>query len=339
MLQKTSFITLISSIFLSASSLDIGGSWGYSPIDMVRGEKTHSVLINPATLNRIKTTNALTIDLDTNLAFTEDTLNFIQKLESSSSDTQEVSSLMEKNIGKVLSFSSDIFIPMYREEKGFKWLLGFYNSLDGYFITHSGFGSKGAMESYIEKYRALVGTFAFEKSNIEYGFNIKAIEKLQTIHAYSIGEIIETDSFMDYFDNEYTQKEQALAFDAGVSYLLSDNQLQPKLALSILNMGDTSFNELGSLPSTTNIGLAFNQMVFNTQVLKFEVDYIDLFAHQENSSFEDSLRLGMSSRFFDNSLHLSTGILYQSLTFGIEYNYSIFNIALNSYVQKIPNHP
>ena len=64
------------------------------------------------------------------------------------------------------------------------------------------------------------------------------------------------------------------------------------------------------------------------------MDYIDLFGVEQGSSFRDSMRFGVSRKFFDNSLTLESGILNESLTFGIDYQYSIFNISISSYREK-----
>jgi hypothetical protein len=238
---------------------------------------------------------------------------------------------MKKNIGKTLSFQANSFASIYKKENQYCWLIGLNNDINGYFITHSGFGSKGAMESSIEKYRAIVGTLSSHQQNLQYAVTLKAIEKYETIHNYSIGEIIENEDIADYFDNKYTKKEKAIAIDTGISYKLPSNSfntniVDTKVALSVLNIGDTTFKELGKIPSTTNIGFSskYNEFLFG-------IDYRDLFKAEQNSNFKDSIRFGLSRSFLDNRLTLSSGILYEDFTFGLTYQYSILNISLSSY--------
>ncbi|NEW59821.1 hypothetical protein GSY74_00875 [Sulfurovum sp. bin170] len=316
------FITLslpANSLVLNPNSIGRGG------VDMALGGSSNSIFSNPSNLTTIGVDELVVEPIDSSIALNEDTLDFLTELSSDADNSKKVSALMKKNIGKTLSFRANNFASIYKTPGRYSWLFGLQNDISGYFITHSGFGSIGAMESYIERYRSAVGTLSFSQNSLSYGVNIRAIEKYQTIHNYSIGEMIESDSFMEYFDNEYTQKEEAVALDTGISYKLPN----AKLAFSILNIGDTSFKEIGEIPSTTNIGFSSNYRKF-----LFGMDYIDLFGAEYDANFEDSIRFGISRSFFDDSLTLSSGILYEGLTFGVDYRYSILNISLSSFKEK-----
>ena len=292
---------------------------------MAIGGESKSILLNPANLCKVADKNINIEYLNSSIALNRDTISFIEAL-SSSNSSQKVSELMNKNIGKRLNFSANNFVSIYKTQNSYSWLVGLYSDIDGDFITHTGFGSIGAMESFVDRYSQLVTTFSFNQNSIEYGFNLKAIQKYQTIHNYTINEIIENDNILNYFDNKYTKREKAIALDMGAVYPFSDTPTEPKLALSILDIGDTSFKNLGSIPSTTNIGFSNIYREF-----LFGIDYMDIFQAKKDSSPKNSLRVGMSRTFLDNSLTLSSGILYQKLSFGIDYRYSNFDISISSY--------
>ena len=320
---KKGLYLILTTLTLTANSL------GYGGVDIAVGGSSNSIFSNPSNLTTISVDELEIEPIDFSIALNRDTLKFLTELSSDSDNAKKVSELMKKNIGKTLSFRSNNFASIYKSYNNYSWLFGLQNDISGHFITHSGFGSIGAMESYIERYRSIVSSLSSSYNNIDYGVNIRAIEKYLTIHNYSIGEMIENDSFTNYFDNKYTKKEETIAIDTGVSYRLKETSLDTKVALSILNIGDTSFGDIGSIPSTTNIGVSskYNKILFG-------MDYIDLFGTEDDSSFTNSIRLGISRDFFDNSLTFSSGILYESLTFGIDYHYSILDISISSYREK-----
>ena len=287
---------------------------------MLTSEDSRTILLNPANLDRLNNID-LKIDLDNSISLNGDTLDFVDSLITSSNNAQKVSNLMKKNIGKTLSFSENSFISIYKAQDSFSWLLGLYSDIDGYFITHSGFGSVGAMESFIERYSSIISSFALQKDSFRYGLNIKAIEKYQTIHNYTIGEIIDN-NILDYFNNRYRENQKAVGFDIGLIYQL----LNSKIGLSLLDIGDTDFKELGSIPSTTNIAFSKNYNSF-----LFNIDYIDIFQAKKFSSFKESISFGVSKSFLDNRLTLNSAILHQNLLFGIDYIFSIAHISLSTY--------
>jgi hypothetical protein len=332
MLPKSLYL-ILTTLTLTANSLILNpSSIGRGGIDMAVGDSSNSIFCNPSNLTTIGTRELTLEPIDFSIALNQDTLKFLTELSSDFDNAQKVSELMKKNIGKTLSFHSNNFASIYQTHDNYSWLLGLQNEISGHFITHSGFGSIGAMESYIERYQSAIAVVSSSHNDINYGVSIKAVEKYLTLHNYSVGEMIENDSFSEYFDNKYTKKEEAIALNAGVDYRLKETPLNTKIALSILNIGDTSFKEIGSIPSTTNLGISSKYNGF-----LFGMDYIDLFGAEHGVGSRDAIRLGMRRSFFDNDLTLSSGILYECFTFGIDYHYSILDISISTYREKVYN--
>lgn len=328
MIKKISlfFLTLVT---LEAESL--------SSLVTQRGGISNAIFLNPAKLQNNQNDSTLKVDfINSSLNLSDDSLNFLKELRSASSSSnknKEISQLLKKNIGNTLSFSAYNFSSISQVQEDLSWSVGIVNTIDGYFITHTGFGSKGAMESFIEKYKALVTTVNVKQEQLTYGINIKAIEKTQSMYNFSITEMIDNSSFSSYFDNKNSQDEQAMGLDAGVVYALPKDDFHTQLSLSLLNIGNTSFKTIGVLPSSTNMGLSLAPYE-NTFV---QIDYLDIFKHQENQHFEDTFRLYVSQDFLSNSLKINSGILQNALTFGVEYDYSVINIGLHSYKTKAYN--
>jgi hypothetical protein len=333
MISNFYFIILLLTLTIFANGLTLNpNSIGRGGVDIAIGDNPNSILNNPSNLNNI-VDKRLTIEpIDSSISLNKDTVDFLTELSSDFDNAKKVSELMKKNIGKRLSFRANNFTSIYSSYNNFSWLLGLQYDMSGHFITHSGFGSIGAMESYIERYKTIIGSISSSYKDIKYGVTIRGVEKYLTTHNYSIGEMIENDSFIDYFDNKYTQKEGAIAVDMGIKYRLKEIS-DTKVALSILNIGDTTFKELGSTPSIINIGVSskYNDYLFG-------IDYIDLFGAEQDSSFRNSIRVGVSRDFFNKSLTLSSGILHETFTFGVEYHYSILNISINSFREEEYNY-
>ena len=299
-----------------------------------KGGTDNAIFVNPAKLVYQNDNSKIKIDfLKSSLSLSDDSFTFLKELKeatSSSDKNREISELLKKNIGNPLSFSAYNFSSISQNKKAFSWSVGVADSIDGYFITHSGFGSKGAMESFIQKYKAVVTTFALKKENFSYGINLKSIKKTLSLHNYSIREMIDNSSFSDYFESKNSKEESAIGVDAGLIYNLENPLFNPKFSLSFLDIGDTSFQDIGTLPSTTNIGVSLTPY----QDMFIQFDYLDIFKHQKNQKFEDAFRVYLSQNFFNKQLKLNTGLLQNALSYGIEYNYSLINIALNSYKTK-----
>jgi len=295
---------------LNAESLNLN-SLGMGGVDISIGSNSKSIILNPANIPLKKN---IGVEFINAIFLNSRSLDFLKEL--SSNDSKKISDLMNRNIGKDLRVLEDNFLSVYGTSNSYSWLIGLYNSIDGKFITHTGFGSIGAMESFIDRYTMVIGTLSKMEENFRYGFNIRSVNRYKTIHNYTIGEIIETNSLFDYFDNRYTKSRDALAFDIGGVYSLNFGDI----GFSILDIGDTSFDKFGKIKSSANIGFS---TIYRDNLIG--IDYIDIFS----GGLKKSFRFGVSRDI--NSFTLSSGIFNGNLTFGLDYNYSIFKISLSGY--------
>ena len=283
-----------------------------------RGGEHNALFLNPTYLTSKSTAGEIEADIiNTSLIIDNHSLDFIKELKGADNNG-DISNLLKKNIGETLSLSANNFSSIYQTNTDIAWSIGIANTLDGYFITHSGFGSKRAMESFVEQYRALIGTIVLKQDYIEYGLNLKVIEKSQTIYNYSISEIASQESILDYFSNSHTKKESVLGIDAGVTYHLPNDSFHSKLSFALLNIGDTSFNELGLLKQASTIGLSLKP-----NDISIKIDYLN-----------NHLRGDISKKFFNKKLVLHSGLIYNAPSFGLSYQFSLVNIGLFSYKVK-----
>jgi hypothetical protein len=333
-MKKSLSLVLITS-FLTANNLMIEDSLGRGGVNIAIGGEANSIFANPAGIPFLSNKKLHISLISGNIALSPNSGKFMKELgsasnSSSSEKNKNISDLLNKNIGKPLHLSAHNFSAVYKSEEDFSWLVGTLSSVDASFITHTGFGSLGAMESQVDEYHALVTAIGIQEDNVKYGLTLKAINRYQILHNYSILEMIEANSFSYYFDNEYKKKKFAMALDAGVMYALKDNFYNTIVAFSILNIGNTRFAEMGTINETSNIGISMNPY----KNILVGIDYMDVFDQSNDPYASDNLRLGLSSNFFNNSLELSSGVYNESLTLGIDYQFTNFSIGLNTYTTK-----
>ncbi|CAA6816220.1 MAG: Unknown protein [uncultured Sulfurovum sp.] len=319
---------------LTANGLTIEENLGRGGVNLAIGGEANALFSNPAGIP-FTTAKVLEVNfMDSSLALSSDSMSFVKALNSASKSSRDknknISELLNKNIGKPLHLSANNFSSISQSEASFSWVVGVLSALDASFITHTGFGSLGAMESQVDEYHALVGAIAKEENNFRYGLSIKAINRYQIAHNYSITEMLEADSIGYYFDNEYKEKKFSMSVDAGLIYHMNENPYDLKIAFSLLNIGDTNFDALGRINETSNVGIAVKPY----KNMLVAIDYMDMFDQSNESYVADNLRIGVANKFFKNSLELSSGIYNQSLTLGVKYQLKYFNIGINTYKTK-----
>ena len=272
-----------------------------------------NIFFNPTELSKINYISS-SINLNNKSFFFLKELNSLE-------NNQEISQLLNRNIGKEIDFSLKNFLSLKYSTNNIIYSLGFASALDGYFISHSGFGSKRALESYITHYQTLIGTMVIQKKALKYGLNLKLMKKNQTIYNYSINQLNQKSMF-DYFDNEFTKKAYSLGLDIGINYQFSNNYLKPSLSLAFLNIGDTSFKALGSIKNSSNIKFSLQPKEMHIQM-----EYKD---HQ--------FRIDMSKKFLNNQLEIHSGINNQALSIGMSYQYNKIHLGIHSYKVTRFNH-
>ena len=283
-----------------------------------RGGEHNALFLNPTYLSYKPQKDTIEADIiNTSLIIDNQSLDFIKAL-NQVDNNRDISKLLKENIGETLTLSANNFSSIYQAKENIAWSIGIANSLDGYFITHSGFGSKRAMETSIEKNQALIGTAVLKQENLYYGLNLKLIKKSQTVYNYAINEMATQDSLWDYFDNSHTKKESAIGVDFGITYALPLESFKSKLSFAILDIGNSSFKELKAEKQSTTLGLSIEPKDSH-----IKIDY-----------FNNHLRADISKNFFNKKLELHSGIIYNALSLGINYKFSIFNIGLFTYKVK-----
>jgi len=274
-------------------------------------DSTSWVLINPAHLALM---NGRHLDLENRMMMDSRTIDFMWELPSN--NAQNIVDLMNKNIAHPLTFLDESFFSFSDHIYSHQWLLGVSHRLESRFVTHTGFGSMGAMESSVDRYTTLVASLATSRTVWQYGMTLRKIWRSQTLHNYTIAEIIDTEHLWNYFNTPYTQTREALAVDVGLIHhgIFGDS------AISFQNIGNTEFGKLGTIQSTCNVGFSRTD-----REIDWGVDMVDIF----HASFKDTLRLGIGHSF--DRLHLQAGLLEAKPTWGMGYQYGHLKVTISGY--------
>jgi len=295
-------------------------------------DKHKSIFLNPSHLALYQQQEGIeSTFLNADILLSREAYSFLDELSettSSSHKSKDIAALLKKNIGNIISVSANNFSSIQAKYDNVVGSLGVADSFNAYYIPHTGFGSKGALESAIEKYRIVMATLASKSHNFYYGFNLKSIKKTEQNHNYSIQEMLYAQDLESYLKTTRGESDTRIAVDAGVTYV-SELPFKPIVSLSFLDIGNTSFKSVESIESSVNLGMSLEPYPKTS----LELNYLDLFKAQRQQSFEQQLRVNLSYNVFD-SLYLKSGWLYRSLVYGIEYQHEYFHIGLNSYTTE-----
>ncbi len=295
---------------LFANGLNLN-ALGRAGVEIEEYRNARSVLSNPAYLSVDTSLKVLWIN---RLMMDHRSLDFLHSLPSG--DPQEVAQLMDKHIGHKLEVFNENFLALSGSFEGYHWLLGGYEKLEGEFITHTGFGSMGAMEGRTHEDEALMGTLATSCGAYAYGISLRGVHRYLTLHHYSIAEIIKYNGLWDYVKNTYTHDHTAIGLDMGATY----HRDFGALGISILDLGDTTFGSLDKERSRTNLSFSTSY-----ETMRLGIEYLDLF----HGTLEKSLRIGVAQPL--DSFLLNIGILEGEMTLGFGYDYHALRLELNGY--------
>jgi hypothetical protein len=295
-----------------------------------KGSNKHNRLfLNPSSLSLYKEREGLEVKLvNAGVILSKDGYEFLDELSettSSANKGKDIAVLLKNNIGNTITLSAHNFSSMQSNHQNFFWSLGVADTFNAYYIPHTGFGSKGALESSIEKYRVITGTFALTQQNFHYGINLKSIKKTIQNHNYSIQEMINAQDIKDYLRTNKGEDDTSLGVDAGLSYV-HQSHFKPVFHLSLLDIGNTSFQNVETIPSTMNIGFSIEPY----EATFLSLDYLDLFKSEAQQTFHQQLRVNLSHTLFD-TLQLNSGLLNNALLYGMNYQRRYFHIGVHSY--------
>ncbi len=327
-------------------------------VDVAIGGSVGSLFTNPAGLAYIKKDNFQVDILKPSITTGNDSINFIQDLMDATdapggdnNKTIETNKVIKNYMGDPIHLSIDNLTSVGYSNENFSLGFGFLTALNLNFITHQGFSTDGALETNIDVYTiALLGVASeyfskriFNDERLKLGATVKFGARSNVKQNITTREIVENSDTLDtYIEDNYLKDGTAIGLDIGAIYeieALGYENMNPKVGLSILNIGGLDFGEAGEIPMSVNIGGSMNFKNPYVNDLIVGVDYIDVLNNfEEDNDFLKRLRIGGGATLIENSyIHLKTNAgLYQgNLTAGVEVGLSFIKLALSTYAEEI----
>ena len=327
-------------------------------VDVAIGGTTASLFSNPAGLTYMKKDDFQVALFKPGITVGSDSINFIKDLtdaaDAPGGDTNatiETNKVIKKYLGDPVHLSINNLSSVGYANDQFSIGFGFLTSTNLNFITHSGFGTDGALETNVDVYTVgLLGVASdyfskriFNDERLRVGATIKIGARSNIQQNITTREIVENSDTLDtYIKDNYLKKGTGVGFDLGAMYEIEATGFEgmsPKVGLSILNIGGFSFGEAGEIPMSVNLGASMGFESAYVKDLVAGVDYIDMFNNfKEDSDFLKRLRVGGGATVWENSYtHIkANGGLYQgSLSAGVEFGLPFVTLGFSTYAEEI----
>lgn len=355
-MKKIALTSLLSSTLMIAGSYEYPSVYkdtrimGMGGANVAVGGESAAMFYNPAGLSRLDAEDGIEVEIfNFNVAFSEDTVEFVTDVMDAADETEMISSL-EAFYGQNnhLTFN-DYSSVSYRGDQ-FAWSIGVLAGLAGNFQAHTLSHPSGIVEINALVTGALVAGIAYDVNDyIHVGTSLKVYQGAGVAKGFDYGDIDGID--LDTLTNgaEFS----ATAIDLGVIYDLEglsdivpfsipfEDILHPAVGVSVMSIGSPEFGQYGTMPMTINVGLSIEPEIPVFENWVFAMDYIDLFqgyADEYDGDAAKRIRLGGHVSLFDNSwveAGLSLGMYNAQYTWGAEFRLGIFDLAYATYAEAI----
>jgi len=209
-------------------------------------------------------------------------------------------------------------------------------------MTHQGLGSNGILEINSNTlYGGLVGASFDITKDLALGGTVKYLASESLVHNFTIAELINNNEDIDeYIQDELLKRGSGMGIDLGAVYRLHYvPALRPSVGVSIMDIGDTSFGDAGSMPMTVNLGVAVSPDVPVFGALTAGLDYVDILGNNgQDSDIGKRLRFGVELNVLDKwygGLSLRSGLYQGYPTFGADLRLLAMTVSYVFYAEEI----
>lgn len=313
-------------LYRGMRSLGMGGA--YTAV----GGNTEAVFYNPATLNemgfQLDLLNPL-IEVDQNAL---DLYSDIQDAMDLSTDTDRTNALLdiaEANTGKPLHVRAALFPSVAYKN----FVIGFLGQGQLDARLHNQSSNIVEMQSAVDYGPVAGASFSLPVTGLRFGIAGKYISRTSVNEGFSVNELA-----AENFDTgDYQTDNSDMSFDVGLLYELPVlKDLKPKVALSVLDIGDLDFKEGGKIPQRVNVGASITAKLPLLAEVIIAADYEDITKEfdQDNSTWK-RVHLGGEFGLLDRHLLLRAGLNQGYPTYGAEVNLWILKAAYTFYSEEM----
>ncbi len=244
----------------------------------------------------------------------------------------------------------------------YAWSVGLLSAVDANMTPHA--SSYDLLEVQSRAYGGITAAYAHTLKDIAagdltLGVGAKFIKQKSYEGALTPDDLINYDDIGDELRDKWEKDGTGFGLDLGAIYEFhTDSDLKPALGLSVMNIGNMTFDDsYGGQPTTVNIGASIEPTIPHIVKTRIALDYVDLFnanktriynldTPDNNISFTDyddtdfvkRLRFGISAMLYDNSwssMEVATGVYQGNLTAGIDFTASVFRLGFTTYEEEL----
>jgi long-subunit fatty acid transport protein len=339
-------------LYKDPSVLSRGGA------DVAVGGGASALFSNPAGLSYMKKNDYEVNLLKTTFGIGHNSLDFIADLSDATDfegtdeeQTIEINKVIEHYIGEPVHLSVNNFSSVAYNQGNYSIGGGIVMGSNINYTTHQGFGSSGAVEVNADTYvLGIIGVSLdylseefLNHDRLKLAGAMKVGKRTNVKHNFTTREIVEnSEDFDKYIEDEYLKDGTAFGFDLGAIYETGEFKtgikLNPKVGLSILNIGNLDFGDAGEIPMTVNLGASINPQFDYLSNWVFALDYADVLQNNEDEDFIKRLKIGASTALVNSkntTITLNTGVYQGNLTAGLDFDLPVLSLGLSTYGEEI----
>jgi len=337
------------------------------------GGYSSSIFSNPAGIIKIKKSHGIEAEiLGLSVSGSKDIKNFTDDLNNADT-TDEILAVTNKYSGEAFNVNVSNYTSFsYHAQNDIAYSFGILAASDVNFIPHNNGGANGILETHsrvygglflasAKKYNGINSDFLGGTLNgaVTIGVSAKYIKQKSYEAGLDTGEVTQhKDDIVQYLQDTYEVDNSGFGVDVGALYEFSNKTWNPALGLSVMNIGNMTFDAYGSQPLSVNIGASISPEISWSNSLKFDVDYVDIFNSQQarvrnynpyrsQDQYDNAdigydvmnhLRAGASLGLLDNSWFMATlnaGLYKGAYTAGFDMQLAILKLQFATYQEQL----
>ncbi len=333
-------------LYKSPTVMGMGGA--YTAV----GGSSAALFYNPAGLSMLKVDDGIELDLiNLNVGFSQDTLSMLDDMDSANSSA-DTFTVLEKYQGSNNHLTFNDFSSVAYKDGAWGMSVGALPvSMQLNFQTHALGSSAGLFDvnGYVLTGYLLGVSYDWD-DRLAIGVGYKSLTGKSISGSLTLSQVLDMTSgssdTASYMEDNFMSDFEASSVDIGATYYLDDYFPNaafwlPVLGVSVMNIGDTSLGEYGTIPMTLNVGLSLKPDFDFLSEWLIAIDYIDITGALDADYDADRakhLRLGMRATVVENDwvkLAGSIGSYNANPTYGFEARLTLVTIAYSSYAESI----